>query len=173
MAHPKQRDRTLRDLFIARLTDVYNSEKQLIKALPGLAAAAMDKKLKAAFTEHLTETHGQLQLLEQVFGLLNLKPRGTRSDGISGIIEAGNHVIDEITPSPVRDSALAACGRLAGHYEIAAYSDLIAIGNALGHSNASKRLGMILLQEEAAEKRLAVLGLAALTLAQEEMPVEA
>jgi ferritin-like metal-binding protein YciE len=173
MANPKQRDRTLRDLFIARLTDVYDSEKQLIKALPDMAAAAQNPKLRAAFTEHLAATQGQLQLLEQVFGLLDLKAKGTRCDGIAGIIDEARDAIDGMTPSPVRDAALAASGRLAVHYEIATYGDLLAIGDALGHSNVSKRLGKILVQQDATEKRMSELGLAALKLAQEEMPVEA
>jgi len=173
MTTVKQKERTLRELFIAELADAYDSEKQLIKALPGMAAAAQDAKLKAAFTGHLAETKAQVTLLEEVFALLELKPRGKHCDGIEGIIEEGKGVIEEITASSVRDTALAAGGRRAEHYEIAAYTSLIAMAEALGHADVSKKLGKILAQEEAAEKKLGELGSAALSLAQEEMPVEA
>jgi len=173
MPTPKPKERTLRELFITELADTYDSEKQLIKALPDLAAAAQDAKLKAAFTSHLAETKGQVTLLDEVFGLLDLKPRGKHCDGIAGIIEEGKGAIEEITESSVRDTALAAGGRRAEHYEIAAYTSLIAMADALGHRDISKKLGRILAQEEAAEKKLTELGQAALALALEEMPVEA
>ena len=169
----KQKERTLRELFIAELADSYDGEKQLIKALPGMAAAAQDAKLKAAFTSHLAETKGQVTLLEEVFTLLDLKPRGKHCAGIEGIIEEGKGAIEEITESSVRDTALAAGGRRAEHYEIAAYTSLIAMAEALGHRDISRKLGKILAQEEAAEKKLTELGQAALVLAQAELPVEA
>jgi ferritin-like metal-binding protein YciE len=173
MAHPKQRDRTLRDLFIARLTDAHDSERQLIKTLPEMATAAQDPKLKSALSEHLAECQKQVQLVEQVLGLLHVKPRARAAGGISGIIDEASDAVDTMTASPVRDAALAAAGRLAGHYKLAMYGSLIAMGDALGHANACKRLRAILVKEEAAEKRLSELCVAALKLAQEEMPVEA
>jgi len=173
MSPVKQRERTLRELFIAELADTYDSEQQLLKALPGLAEAAQDAKLKAAFTSHLAETRGQVTLLEEVFTMFDLKPRAKHCDGIAGIIVEGKGTIEGILPSSVRDVALAAAGRRAEHYEIAAYSSLIAMAQALGHADVGKRLGRILLQEEAAEKHLTELGHIALLHAQAEMPVEA
>lgn len=172
MTAVKQRERTLRELFIAELADTYDSEQQLIKALPVMAEAAQDPKLKAAFTSHLGETRGQVALLEEIFTMLDLRPRGKHCHGIAGIIEEGKG-IEAIVASPVRDIALAASGRRAEHYEIAAYSSLIGMANAVGHADVGKRLGRILLQEEAAEKHLTELGQAALVHAQAEMPVEA
>lgn len=173
MTAAKQKERTLRELFITELADAYDGEKQLIKALPGMAAAAQDTKLRAAFTSHLAETKGQVTLLEEIFALLDLKPRGKHCHGIEGIIDEGKGAIEEITESSVRDTALAAGGRRAEHYEIAAYTSLIAMAEALGHADVSKKLGRILAQEVAAEKTLTELGQAALLLAQAEMPVEA
>lgn len=173
MASPKQKDRTLRDLFIARLLDAHDCEKQLIKTIPEMASAAQDPKLKAAFAEQLVDSQSQLQLVEQVLGLLHVKPRARGAAGISGIINEAHDAMDTMTASPVRDAALAATGRLAGHYKLAVYGSLIAMCDALGHSNACKRLRTILLKEESAEKRLTELCLAALKVAQEEMPVEA
>lgn len=172
MPTKKPKEQSLHELFVAELADSYDSEKQLIKALPGLAKAAQDAKLKAAFTSHLAETRGQVAVLEEVFALLDLKPRGKHCDGIAGIIEEGKGAIEEIAASPVRDSALAAGGRRAEHYEIAAYRSLIAMAEVLGYTDVSKKLGKILLEEEAADKKLTDLGHAALLLAQEEMSVE-
>ena len=169
----KQRERTLRELFTAELADTYDSEQQLIKALPVMAEAALDPKLKAAFTGHLAETRGQVTLLEEVFTMLDLKARGKHCDGIAGIIAEGKGAIETIVASSVRDIALAAGARRAEHYEIAAYGSLIAMANALGHADVGRRLGRILLQEEAAEKHLTELVHAGLALAQAEMPVEA
>jgi len=123
-----------------------------------MATAAQHPKLKTAFTGHLGETRGQVVLLEEVFGLLDLKPRGKHCDGIA--------------TSPVRDAALAAGGRRAEHYEIAAYSSMIAMGKALGYTDACKKLSRILGEEEAADRKLTELGLAILEEAHQEEPVE-
>jgi len=173
MPTKKPKEQNLHELFVAELADSYDSEKQLIKALPGMAKAAQDPKLKAAFTSHLAETKGQVVVLEEVFALLELKPRGKHCDGIAGIIEEGKGAIEDIAESAVRDSALAAGGRRAEHYEIAAYSALIAMAEAMGRTDISRKLEKILSQEEAADRKLTALGSAALMVAQEEMAVEA
>jgi len=137
-----------------------------------MATAAQHPKLKTAFTGHLGETRGQVVLLEEVFGLLDLKPRGKHCDGIAGIIEEGKGAVEDIVTSPVRDAALAAGGRRAEHYEIAAYSSMIAMGKALGYTDACKKLSRILGEEEAADRKLTELGLAILEEAHQEEPVE-
>ena len=80
---------TLHDAFIDELRDTYDAEKQLTKALPKLAKAASDPKLRQAFESHLEETRGQIARLEQVFESLDEKVRGKHCDGIAGIIEEG------------------------------------------------------------------------------------
>ncbi|MFN2317550.1 MAG: ferritin-like domain-containing protein [Gemmatimonadales bacterium] len=173
MTTPKAKDKTLHELFVAELADAYDGEKQLIKALTAMAAAAQDPKLKAAFTKHLAETKDQVVALEEVFGLLDLKPKGKHCDGIAGIIEEGKGAIEEITPSLVRDAALVAGGRRAEHYEIAAYRSMIAMGEALGYTAACKKLGKILEQEEKADAGLTGLGVDINAEALEEVEVEA
>lgn len=173
MSAVKQKERTLRELFIAELADAYDGEKRLMTALPGMAAAAHEARLKAAFTGHLAEAGGQVTLLEEVFSLLDLKPRGRHCHGLEGIIEEGNVAIEGITESSVRDTALAAWGRRAAHYEIAACTSLIAMAEALGHADISRKLGRILAQVETTEQKLTELGQAALLVAQAELPVEA
>ena len=86
---------TLQDAFIDELRDSYDSEKQLIKALKKMAKAAKDDDLRIAFETHLGETQGQVDRLEQVFGLLDEKVKGKHCDGIAGIIEEGSSVMEE------------------------------------------------------------------------------
>lgn len=158
MTSTTPKDKTLHDLFVAELADAYDSEKQLLKALTAMAAAAQDPKLKAAFTDHLAETKDHAVILEEVFGLLDLTPKGKHCDGIAGIIEEGRSAIGDITPSPVLDAALVAGGRRAEHYEIAAYRSMVAMGEALGYTAACKKLRKIMEQEEKADDGLSVLG---------------
>ncbi len=145
---------TLHDLFVAELKDAYDAEKQLIKALRKMSRAATHPDLAAAFANHLEETNGQVAILEDVFGMLELKPRGKHCPGIAGIIEEGNEAIEENEKSPVLDAALVGGGKRAEHYEIAAYTTLIAMGRQLGHEDAVGRLQEILDQEIATDKKL-------------------
>lgn len=158
MTDSTRKERSLHDLFIDELADAYDSEKQLVKALPGMAEAAQDADLKKAFTMHLTETREQVEILEQVFATLELKPHGKHCDGIQGIITEGEGVIESTMPSAVLDAGLVAGGRRAEHYEIAAYRSLMMMGEALGLTKACALLDQILTQEEAADAKLTALG---------------
>ncbi|MBC8090241.1 MAG: DUF892 family protein, partial [Phycisphaerae bacterium] len=128
---------TLHDLFVDELKDAYDAEKQLIKALRKMSKAATHPELANAFASHLEETTGQIAILEDVFGLLDLKPRGKHCPGIAGIIEEGNEAIEEKDKSPLLDAALVGGGKRAEHYEIAAYTTMIAMANELGYADAS------------------------------------
>lgn len=110
---------TLHDLFVDELKDAYDAEKQLIKALRKMSRAATHPDLAAAFSGHLEETTGQVGILEEVFELLGMKPRGKHCPGIAGIIEEGNEAIEEKEKSALLDAALVGGGKRAEHYEIA------------------------------------------------------
>ena len=147
---------TLHDLFVEELCDSYDSEKQLVKALKKMVSAAKDPDLKAAFDGHLQETMGHVTVLEEVFGLLDMKPKTKRSHGTAGIIkEASSDADDESKSSSLRDSALIGGGRRAEHYEMGAYMSLIAIGEELDYMDACSLLRGILAEEEAADRKLA------------------
>lgn len=156
---------TLHDLFVDELKDAYDAEKQLIKALRKMSKAATHPDLSAAFTSHLEETNGQVAILEEVFEMLDLKPRGKHCPGIAGIIEEGNEAIEEKDKSPLLDAALVGGGKRAEHYEIAAYTTLIAMANELGLNDAAERLDEILQQEIACDAKLDALGAMLLPLA--------
>ena len=146
--------KTLRELFVDELRDAYDAEKQLIKALRKMARAAKHPDLSAAFTTHLDETLGQVATLEEVFAMLELKPRGKHCPGIAGIIEEGGEAISEIKKSAVRDAALVGGGKRAEHYEIAAYTTMVAMAKSLGLRDAAGKLQEILTQEIATDKTL-------------------
>jgi len=145
---------TLHDAFIEELRDTYDAEKQLTKALPKLAKAATDAKLRSAFETHLKETQGQIARLEQVFESLDEKVRGKHCDGIAGIIEEGKSIMEEDFDDTTMDACLIAAGQRAEHYEMAAYGTLVAWAQAMGHTEAATLLQQTLDEEKAADKKL-------------------
>ena len=148
---------TLHDAFIDELRDTYDAEKQLTKALPKLAKAATNPKLRQAFESHLEETQGQIARLEQVFASLDEKVRGKHCDGIAGIIEEGKSVMEEDFDETTMDACLIAAGQRAEHYEMAAYGTLVAWAQAMGHTEAAELLQQTLDEEKAADKKLSAL----------------
>jgi ferritin-like metal-binding protein YciE len=149
---------TLHDAFIDELRDVYDAEKQLIRALPKLAKAASSPDLRAAFQAHLEETHGHVTRLESAFASLGQKVRGKHCDGIEGIIEEGKSVMEEDFDEPTMDACLIAAGQRAEHYEMAAYGSLVAWARAMGHDEAADLLQENLDEEKAADEKLTTLG---------------
>jgi len=145
---------TLHDAFIDELRDTYDAEKQLTKALPKLAKASSNAKLRRAFESHLEETLGQIKRLEQVFESLGEKVRGKHCDGIAGIIEEGKPIMEEDFDDPTMDACLIAAGQRAEHYEMAAYGTLVAWAQAMGYTEAAKLLQQTLDEEKAADKKL-------------------
>jgi ferritin-like metal-binding protein YciE len=148
---------TLRDAFIDELRDVYDAEKQLIKALPKMAKAASSLELKEAFQSHLDETKGQVARLEQVFASLDEKVQGKHCDGIEGILEEGDAVMAEDFETMAMDACLIAAGQRAEHYEMAAYGTLVAWARSLGHAEAAELLEETLNEEKLADEKLTAL----------------
>ena len=140
--------------FIDELRDTFDAENELTKALPKLAKAATNAKLRTAFETHLQETQGQITRLEQVFESLDEKPRGKHCDGIAGIIEEGKSIMEEDFDETTMDACLIAAGQRAEHYEMAAYGTLVAWAQAMGHTEAAKLLQQTLDEEKAADKKL-------------------
>src|SRR4026207_1765609 len=148
---------TLHVAFIDELRDTYDAEKQLTKALPKLAKAATNSKLRAAFETHLQETQSQIERLEQVFASLDEKVRGKHCDGIAGIIEEGKSIMEEDFDEASMDACLIGAGQRAEHYEMAAYGTLVAWAKAMGHDEAADLLQQTLEEEKAAHEKLSSL----------------
>ena len=148
---------TLHDAFLDELRDAYDAEKQLTKALPKMAKAASSPQLRKAFETHLKETQGQIGRLEKAFASLDEKVRGKHCDGIEGIIEEGQSVMEEDFDETTMDACLIAAGQRAEHYEMAAYGTLVAWAKVMGHSEAASLLQQNLDEEKAADAKLSAL----------------
>jgi len=145
----------LEDLFHDTLKDIYFAERQILKALPKMAKAADDPKLKDGFMRHREETQGQVERLQQVFEIIGKRAQGKTCEAIQGLIEECDELLEEATePGPVRDAGLIACGQAVEHYEMARYGALIAWGKALGNAEIVKLLEETLEQEKQADALL-------------------
>jgi len=138
----------LRELLIDELKDLYDSEHQLLKALPKMAKAAEHEELKQAFESHLAETQGHVEKLESVFESLDETPKRKKCKAMDGIVAEGHELIDE------GDAALIAAAQKVEHYEIASYGTVAAWADILGENDAAETLGEILQEEKAADEKL-------------------
>ena len=145
--------KSLQELFVEELRDMYDGEKRLTKALPRMAKAAESQELGAALTNHLRETERQVQRLEQVFRTIGEPVRGKKCDGIMGIVEEGKHAMEELEGS-VLDAALIAGAQKAEHYEIASYGTSRALAGQIGRPDVAELLARSLAEEEGADNLL-------------------
>jgi ferritin-like metal-binding protein YciE len=148
---------TLRDLFEDELRDVYDAEKQIVKALPKIIKAVSNDDLSQALSAHLEETHGHVARLEDAFKSLNLKPKGKHCAGMAGLLEEGGDLLDEDGEDAVFDAALIAGCQRVEHYEITAYGSLMAWAKLLGYQDALKLLKANEQEEKAADAKLSKL----------------
>jgi ferritin-like metal-binding protein YciE len=145
---------TLHDLFESELRDVYDAEKQIIKALPKIIKATSNTQLRDALTAHLEETRGHVQRLEQTFESLDLKAKGKHCAGMAGILEEGSDLLEEDGEEAVLDAGfIAGCQRVE-HYEITAYGSLMAWAKLLGYREALTLLKANEQEEKAADMKL-------------------
>ena len=151
--------KTLQDLFINELRDIYHAEKQLVRALPKMAKAASSDKLKEAFTAHLEETKGQVERLEQVFEMLDTRTRGKPCEAMQGLVEEAKEVMEEVKEPEILDAALIVAAQKVEHYEIAGYGSLRALAEALGHTDVAKLLEQTLAEEKKTDELLNKLAL--------------
>jgi ferritin-like metal-binding protein YciE len=146
--------KTMNDLFVHTLRDIYYAEKQIVKALPEMVEKASDPQLKQGFQTHLRETENHVKRLEQVFNTIGQKPQGVDCPAIDGIIEEANDVASEVEGKPVLDAALIAAAQAVEHYEMTRYGTLIAWANQLGHRDCASLLQLTLDEEKATDKKL-------------------
>jgi ferritin-like metal-binding protein YciE len=146
--------KTLNDLFVHFVRDIYYAEKQVLKTLPKMARKADSDKLREAFEHHREETETQIENLEKVFEILGMKPRGVTCEAIDGILEEGKEIMEEATDADARDAGMIAAAQAVEHYEITRYGTLVAWARRLGISKAVPLLQANLDQEYAADKKL-------------------
>lgn len=145
---------TFQELMLDELKDLYSAEKQIVRALPKIAKAAVSQELKDALLQHLEETKGQVERLEQIAQMLGKKMTGKTCKGMQGVLEEGSEVLEEIEKGPVRDAALIAAAQRVEHYEMAGYGSARQFAKLLGLNDAAKLLDETLAEEKNADKIL-------------------
>jgi ferritin-like metal-binding protein YciE len=147
-------EKTLNDLFVDTLKDIYYAEKQILKALPKMARAAQGEEIKAGFVQHRDQTQGHVERLEQVFEMLGKPARGKTCEAIQGIIAEADEITAEFEGTPTLDAGLISSAQAVEHYEIARYGTLIAWAKQLGLKDAVPLLKATLEEEEATDRKL-------------------
>jgi ferritin-like metal-binding protein YciE len=145
---------TLEELFIDELKDLYSAEKQIVRSLPKLAKAASSPELQQALQNHLEETKGQVERLEQIAEIVGKKLTGKTCAGMKGVLEEGSEVLEEIEEGTVRDAALIGASQRVEHYEMAGYGTARDFAKLLGLEDVVELLEQTLEEEKAADKKL-------------------
>lgn len=149
--------KNLQDLFEDSLKDIYDAERQIIKALPKMIDSATSPELKQSFKEHLAVTERQLARMEQIFEKMDMPKRGKHCKGMEGLIEEGKEVMEEPIEPEVLDAALIAAAQKVEHYEITGYGTARAYAQALGHSEVTRMLDLTANEEGETDKKLTAL----------------
>ncbi|MEO8716527.1 MAG: ferritin-like domain-containing protein [Acetobacteraceae bacterium] len=146
--------KTLDDLFMHTLQDIYYAENQIVKALPKMVEKAADKQLKEGFQSHLAETKNHVKRLEQVFKSLGQEPKGVTCAAMDGILAEAKEVMGDVGDVEVLDAAMLSSAQAVEHYEMTRYGTLIALAKQLGHTQCLTSLEQNLEEEKAADKKL-------------------
>jgi ferritin-like metal-binding protein YciE len=144
----------LKELYVDELKDIYNAENQLVKALPKMAKAANSDELRTGFEEHLEQTRGHVQRLEQIFKELGEKPSGKKCKAMEGLVAEGAETMGEDYEDDVMDAALISAAQRVEHYEIAAYGTLRTYAELLGEDTAVQLLEQTLEEEKETDQKL-------------------
>lgn len=147
-------EKNLKSLFEDTLRDIYYAERQILKALPKMARAANSEKLAEGFEHHRQETENHVERLDQIFEMLDKRPRGKTCEAIIGIIEEAKEIMDEYKDGEAVDAGLTAAAQAVEHYEIARYGTLKAWAQQLGMNDAVKLLEQTLSEEKATDEKL-------------------
>ena len=146
--------KTLKDLFLDELADMYDAERRIVKALPKMAKAATSAELKNAIQSHLKETQGHVKKLEQVFQSFDEKAKGQTCEATVGLLEEGDEIAADFKGSPAINAALISAAQKVEHYEMASYGCLHEWAGLLGNNEAASLLEQILEEEKAANESL-------------------
>jgi ferritin-like metal-binding protein YciE len=151
------KNKTLRELFIKELQDLYDSENQIIKALPGIIKSAHSSSLASTLEQHLAITKDQTIQLEELFNKFGEKATGKKCKGMEGLLKEAEEIIKEDMDSDVRDAAIISAAAKVHHYEVAGYGSVHTFAQLLGENSAASSLESLLRQETNATERLSAL----------------
>ena len=147
-------EKTLDDLFLETLKDIYYAEKQIVKALPKMAKAAQSPQLKSGFEKHLEESEAQIERLDRVFEIIGKPARGKTCEAILGILDEGKSIMDEFKGTAALDAGLIAAAQAVEHYEIARYGTLKTWAQQMGLNDAARLLDHTRREEIATDQKL-------------------
>jgi len=145
---------SLQELYVDELKDLYSAEKQLTKALPKMAKAATSPELRSGFQEHLEQTKGHVQRLEEIFTMIGKKGGGKKCMGMEGLVKEGSEIMGEDFEEDVMDAALIAAAQRVEHYEIAGYGTVCAYADLLGEKEHAALLRETLEEEKETDQKL-------------------
>jgi ferritin-like metal-binding protein YciE len=145
---------SLQDVFAEQLNDLRSAEQQLVQALPKMASAAGSDELRTAFEEHLEQTRGHLERIEDVIATTGVASSGAECKAMKCLIAEGEEIVSADGDPLAKDAALIAAAQRVEHYEIAAYGTVVALADTLDHDEAKDTLGQTLDEEEMADKLL-------------------
>lgn len=149
--------KTLQDLFFNELSDIYDAERRIAKALPKMAKSATNEPLKKAFEDHLKQTTAHAKKVEEVFECFDRKAKGKTCEATVGLLKEGEEMASSFEGSPAINAALIATAQKVEHYEMATYGCLHEWANLLGNKKAANLLQEILNEEGATNKELTTL----------------
>jgi ferritin-like metal-binding protein YciE len=147
----------LKELWIDELRDLYDAENRLVKALPKMAKASNSEELRTGFENHLEQTKGHVDRLEEIFESLDEKPTGKLCPAMVGLVKEGSQTMEEDFEGPVMDAALIASAQRVEHYEIAAYGCVSTWATLLGENDAAALLEKTLEEEKETDEKLSEL----------------
>src|SRR4051794_16173275 len=151
------KENSLKDLFLMEVKDLYNAEKQLTKALPKAAKKASSPELKSAIEEHVRETEGHMNRLEQVFSMLGEPVKGRTCPAMKGILEEADEILGEKAEASVKDAGIIGAAQKVEHYEIASYGTIIQWAEQMGRDDIKQLLGQTLDEEKRTDQKLSEL----------------
>jgi ferritin-like metal-binding protein YciE len=146
--------KTMDDLFVHTLQDIYYAEKQIEKSLPDMVKKATNPELKRGFETHLQQTKGHIQRVEQVFKMHGREPKQVNCPAIDGILEEASDIAGDVADKGTLDAALIAAAQAVEHYEITRYGTLVAWAKQLGRPDCASVLAENLREEEATDQKL-------------------
>ncbi|HEX2980968.1 MAG TPA: ferritin-like domain-containing protein [Anaerolineaceae bacterium] len=149
--------KSLHDLYVEQLKDLYNAETQITKALPKMAKAASSPQLQQAYHQHMDQTKGQMDRLKQIFEELGKSPTGKKCVGMEGIIKEGDELLDGNVDPDVLDAGLIGAAQKVEHYEICGYGTARTYAQRLGYDKAARVLQQILDEEKQTDAKLTAL----------------
>ena len=149
--------KTMDDLFVHTLQDIYYAESQIAKSLPKMIERTTSPELRQAFQTHLTETQGQIKRLEQVFQMHGQPVKGVTCAAMDGILEEATEIMGDVEDKEVLDAAMLASAQAVEHYEITRYGTLVAWAKELGRQDCASVLQQNLDEEKATDRKLSTL----------------